>query len=226
MLILLSKQKSILKQVSSILEPGGSCVYSTCTFNKRENEEQMDSFFSAFPEMILNEMKRLMPHQIKGEGHFLARFSKSGDQSLLEHVEMKTEAPESFKAFEKEVLDIELKGYFRVYKDKLYLSAMDENELNGLNVLRNGWYLGDLKKNRFEPSQSMAMALKASDVSKRINFNSADIDVIRYLKGETIHCEGQEGYNLVTVDHYPLGWGKWNRGILKNKYPAAWRLMR
>ena len=57
------------------------------------------------------------------------------------------------------------------------------------------------------------------------------------LKGETIELDtesadsvdsGMElknGYVLVCVDGYPLGWAKNNRGVLKNKYLSGWRMM-
>ena len=49
--------------------------------------------------------------------------------------------------------------------------------------------------------------------------------VVKYLKGETIEAEGKNGFCLVCVDSYPLGWGKLNNGTLKNKYLSGWRLM-
>ena len=54
-----------------------------------------------------------------------------------------------------------------------------------------------------------------------------DEDVIRYLKCETIiaKTEVKDGFVLVCVDGFPLGWAKAQKGILKNKYLAGWRMM-
>ena len=47
---------------------------------------------------------------------------------------------------------------------------------------------------------------------------------MRYLKGETILCDKPKGYYVVCIDGYPLGWVKAQNGMLKNQYPASWRL--
>jgi NOL1/NOP2/sun family putative RNA methylase len=105
--------------------------------------------------------------------------------------------------------------------------------LDGLKVVRPGWHLGMLKKARFEPSQALAMGLSGQEFARRVLFSSADEACIRYLKGETLHIAEDrivrhdalpaKGYCLVCADGYPLGWGKWIDGILKNEYPPAWR---
>jgi NOL1/NOP2/fmu family ribosome biogenesis protein len=104
------------------------------------------------------------------------------------------------------------------------------NAESGLRIMRNGLLLGELKKNRFEPSQALAMVLTMHEYDKIINLPVSDERVVRYLKGETIEVEDfanqtQEGWNLLCVDGYPLGWGKFNGSSLKNKYLAGWRWM-
>ena len=94
--------------------------------------------------------------------------------------------------------------------------------------MRTGLLLGELKKNRFEPSQALAMVLKISDYPDVINLPASDERVIKYLKGETLDLpefdgKTEDGWNLLCVDGYPLGWGKFKNGSLKNKYLAGWR---
>ena len=101
-------------------------------------------------------------------------------------------------------------------------------DVSGLRLLRQGLFLGEIKKNRFEPSQSLAMALKQGQFDNEVDFTAEDERVIRYLKGETIVTNDehlQNGYVLVLVDGYPLGWAKNNNGTLKNKYLSGWRMM-
>jgi len=100
--------------------------------------------------------------------------------------------------------------------------------MRGIRFLRSGLLLGELKKNRFEPSQALAMCLKKEEYGKVLDFPLSDTRVIRYLKGETLEVEDkasekEKGWYLICVDGYPLGFGKLNRQILKNKYLPGWR---
>ena len=108
------------------------------------------------------------------------------------------------------------------------LPGAGPESLKGLKFLRWGLYLGELKKNRFEPSQPLAMTLSAGDYPRVLNLSSADQRIKRYLGGETLLLDQTEaskgpGWYLVCADGYSLGWGKVSGNLLKNKYPAGWR---
>ena len=108
----------------------------------------------------------------------------------------------------------------------LYLSPAETAGIRGLTFLRNGLYLGELKKNRFEPAQELALALPAGEQGEeRISFSAGDARTAQYLHGETVRIEEEKpnGWYLVCVDGYPLGWGKLTGNVLKNKLPAGWR---
>lgn len=96
-----------------------------------------------------------------------------------------------------------------------------------IHFLRNGLYMGDLKKKRFEPSQPFALALSKDAFDQCLNFAGGDERLQRYLRGESIPLEGGNaasgGWYLVLADGCPLGFGKLAGHILKNKYPAGWR---
>lgn len=101
--------------------------------------------------------------------------------------------------------------------------------MKGVRFLRTGLLMGELKKNRFEPSQALAMSLKMEEYGNVINLPANDERIIRYLKGETIDVDElvspkDQGWYLICVDGFPLGWGKLNRGTLKNKYLPGWRM--
>ena len=128
-------------------------------------------------------------------------------------------------------------GRIEENKGRLYYIPDGMPDVKGLRLLRHGLFLGEVKKNRFEPSQSLAMYLKKNQFDNVVDLQADDIRVIKYLKGETIELDtesadsvdsGMElknGYVLVCVDGYPLGWAKNNRGVLKNKYLSGWRMM-
>ena len=86
-------------------------------------------------------------------------------------------------------------------------------------------YLGEYKRDKFEPSISLALSLKTNEYKNIINFSVNDDRVIKYLKCETLNVSdfNSEGYVLVCVNNYPLGFGIVNNGTLKNKYPANYR---
>lgn len=109
-----------------------------------------------------------------------------------------------------------------------YLPEGVEGKKN-LVFVRNGLYLGEIRKDRFEPSQAFAMVLQKKEFASSIDFPAKDERVIRYLKGETVdvsdlECGKEKGWQLVCVDGYPLGWGKLVNGTLKNKYLSGWRM--
>ncbi len=100
--------------------------------------------------------------------------------------------------------------------------------MKGLRFLRSGLFMGEVKKNRFEPSQSLAMVLTSQQFDNCLMLTVQDERVIRYLKGETLaltprEAEAPDGWQLVCVDGYPLGWGKKNGSSVKNKYHSGWR---
>ena len=116
-----------------------------------------------------------------------------------------------------------------IRKGQAYYVPKETKENRGLVFLRNGLYLGEVKKDRFEPSQSFAMALKKEEYAAAIDLSCGDERVVKYLKGETIEVDDLaeakgKGWQLVCVNGYPLGWGKLANGTLKNKYHPGWRM--
>lgn len=237
------QQADILEHCASMLKTGGMILYSTCTFAKMENEDSIQTFLDNHPEFTLvplekswgfapgceplTECVRLYPHKIKGEGHFLALLQKTGEPtpcSTPTEASIGEKELEPFRQFAKETLTGKWKGTFQIYGDSLCLLPEGAPATKGLRVLRSGWQLGTLKKGRFEPSQAFAMGLKKEEVQNVLDLSLSDERVIRYLKGETLEApEAKDGWTLVCVDGYPLGWGKTQKGRLKNKYAVGWK---
>ncbi len=72
------RQLDILDSAARMLKPGGTLAYSTCTFNREENEEVLDAFTSKYPEFSVQQKERIWPHLERGEGHFVALLRKAG----------------------------------------------------------------------------------------------------------------------------------------------------
>ena len=69
------------------------------------------------------------------------------------------------------------------------------------------------------------MGLKKENSKNTITFNIEDNNLTRYLKGESFTVNSKnDGWHLVCLEDYPIGWGKVQNGRLKNKYLAGWRI--
>ncbi len=236
-------QISIIEAAYQMLKDGGKLVYSTCTFDESENEAIIKHLLSLDENLnvlsIANRYEmfnhgieienavRIYPHKVKGEGHFVCLIQKGNkDRTPLEKIDAKMPKDELLLEFLSHVKLNTINRHFEKIQDNVYLVPNVDVKLKGLRILRSGLLLGELKKNHFEPSQALAMSLKAEDFDQIINLNAEDERVIRYLKGETLMVKDItdfEGWVLVCVDHYPLGFGKVNNGTLKNKYAKGWR---
>lgn len=237
-----TEQAKILEACGPMLKAGGMLLYSTCTFSPEENEKSIGDFLENHPEFELVPIEkkngfvpgifpyeacaRLYPHKLRGEGHFLALLRKKeseGGKAVLGEEGKWTKQMEPFREFAKDVLKEMPKGIYKIYGDGLYLLQEGTPKLEKLRVLRTGWMLGTLKKDRFEPSQAFAMGLRREEVKNVVDFPLDDDRVIRYLKGETVEGEEKDGWTLVCVDGFPLGWAKMQKGRLKNKYAVSWK---
>ena len=107
------------------------------------------------------------------------------------------------------------------------LSGGEMGRVTGLRQIYHGLILGEVKKNRFEPSPQLALALSGDEFSQRLDLSGREPEAVKYLKGETLQMEGrtEKGNTLVCVDGFPLGWCKGDgRGQFKNKYYPGWRM--
>lgn len=181
---------------------------------------------------------RIFPHRLDGEGHFLALFHKRGKEETAVPPFPYRRAGNGLKGEEKRLFTEFVQNIDRVFAPERLESKngmifyMPEAlpPIRTLHFLRSGLFLGEVKKNRFEPSQSFAMVLAAEQYPNRLLLSVRDDRVIRYLKGETLslteeESEAPDGWQLVCVDGFPLGWGKKSRCTLKNKYHSGWRMM-
>lgn len=237
-----SIQKEILSCAIDMLKPGGMIVYSTCTFSTKENEEVIQDALHRHSDLHLvpipkqpgfssgigmEECVRLFPHKIKGEGHFVALLQKEENASKKVVKMENSSLPEAFKEFLKICSFDFSKGCFSIKNDKIIWSLQQLPEQRRWRLLRSGLICGEIKKNHFEPSQAFALALKKSQFKNTVDLSVDDPRVIKYLKGETIDIKDRDttskGWILVCVDGFPLGFGKIDKGIIKNKYAKGWR---
>lgn len=69
-------QTRLLEAVLAAVAPGGTLVYSVCTFTAREGRDQVRALIGRHPELILDEEHQLWPHREGGDGFYLARLRR------------------------------------------------------------------------------------------------------------------------------------------------------
>ena len=243
-------QRTILEDAVTLLKSDGMILYSTCTFSPEENEGMIDEFLKKHPDFKVVPLEpvggiqhgrpefmdsdpqlagalRLWPHHLEGEGHFVCLLQRTGGNagSCKPYGKQKRlkDYPDAH-AFMMQYTHMSEDTPVTEINGKLYSIPEDAPDLKGVRVIRGGLLLGELKNKRFEPSHVLTLAYGKEMFKQTIEWSLEDEAVMRYLKGETILCDRPTGYYVVCVDGYQLGWVKAQNGMLKNQYPASWRL--
>lgn len=116
-----------------------------------------------------------------------------------------------------------------MFGEQLYRLPDMEVDIKGLKVQRAGLHIGEFKKQRFEPSHSLALALKLSEAKNVVKLTWDDPQTTGFFNGQSVMlsdeqtAECKKGWALVCVDGYTAGWGKVNGTQVKNHYPKGLR---
>ena len=242
------RQMEILEQAAKMLRPGGTMVYSTCTFNDTENEGVLKRFLALHPEFALQpfalpglpEAKEgylhLYPHEMRGEGHFVSRLKKAADAAVptAETLPKKKErARAASPAKGRAPAPVALPDVFsdafapeRLYaaRDTLWMlpEGISAEQLDGLRALRTGLLLAHTEGKRSEPDHALAMALRPEEAARTANLTQEQ--ALAYQAGEALELgDLPSGYTLICCEGVSLGWGKQANGIMKNHYPKGLR---
>lgn len=248
-----ARQKEILDNAAVMLKPGGTIVYSTCTFSKEENEDVIEYFLERHTDFTLEEMERFWPHKVDGEGHFVAKLVRRGsvdtdlkaDRKTKKNKNSKNRKNETKPALTKENMKLlsefldetiseDMAAWIKnsrlaMFGEQLYRLPDMKVDIKGLKVQRAGLHIGEFKKQRFEPSHSLALALKLNDAKNVVKLTCDNPQTIGFFNGQSVMlsdeqaAECKKGWALVCVDGYTAGWGKVNGTQVKNHYPKGLR---
>ena len=235
------RDADILESAARLTAPGGRIVYSTCTFNRAENEDVIEKFLLSHGEFSLSPTPldktagmtrgiggiglRLYPHKLRGEGHFLCVLKKADGTAARGSALKRTAQKQAVKAFEefskdalKERIECDLCA-----GNTLYRTPKACPDLSGVKYLRVGLPLGTFERGRFTPHHSLALALSKEGARQTLDLVADEKPSLSYLHGETLPADLEDGWTLVTVSGISLGWGKAVGGVLKNFYPKGLR---
>lgn len=223
-------QSRLLEIAYTCLKKGGKLLYSTCSFSKEENEDQILAFLKGHEDMkvckveertgyfhpeSLKESIYLFPHLYQGEGQFVVLLEKEGEEKASFNPKRKPVKIDSVLATL--IQEVGIKEEDIVLRNGVYSSIKEKMDVSPLHLLRYGVELG-IEDKRFIPSHAFARAYPSSCC---IPLNSTQVKA--YLNGETFTLKCKDGYHVVSFASCPLGWVKVSGEVAKNHYPKGLR---
>ena len=208
-------QRSIIADIWDNLKPGGLLIYSTCTFNAHENEENIAWILSQYDAKLLEvptektwnitgslinnplgedkpfPVYRFIPGFTQGEGLFMAIIKKGGTSTNLE--------PNA---------------------EKLVAEANKK-----LKIMVHGVKQGIIKGKKIIPDHSLALAINGD----RSSYPNVEIDyetAIKYLRHEAIMLSAVAPKGIVTLTYrgHAIGFANNLGNRANNLYPQEWRI--
>jgi 16S rRNA C967 or C1407 C5-methylase (RsmB/RsmF family)/NOL1/NOP2/fmu family ribosome biogenesis protein len=239
------RQREILTSVWNSLKTDGILVYSTCTYNREENEDNVQWICEELGAELLsvdlngnNDITvsdagyRFYPHKTKGEGFFLTVLRKHTPVSGT--IKNKKEDKKGTKFVTKndfKALTLQEPDRWTVIIENNQIKAYDKKRLadfliinKQLKCMHSGLLLGEIKGSDFIPGAGMALSKKLDK-----NFiETVDVDyetAILFLRKEAIFLpDSKKGYLLITYKGQGLGWVKNMGNRCNNLYPQEWRI--
>lgn len=247
------RQKRILSDVWKSLKPGGILIYSTCTFNKKEDEENMRWMqvehqaegieltipaFEGIETIIDNGITsfRFYPHRVSGEGFFASAIRKPENAEWNDHSGKREKWNKDRKVQQKQIIPelaktilTKVDSYVFLHKEEyrsfseIFKPALEQISMC-LKIFRAGTPLGILKGKDFLPDSAVAMSIH---LNKEL-FPSIELsyeEAIKYLSKEEFVLEQEsKGWNLMCYQGIPLGWIKAMPNRFNNYFPPEWRI--
>ena len=241
------RQSGILEQAALTVKDGGYILYATCTFSLEEDEMVVDGFLRAHPEFELLPVKesvrahtadgiafdgcycqnlrharRFYPHKSRGEGQFMALLHHTGAAAPVPEVRRPpVKADKTLTAFLDDVLTDYDPAHVTLYNgNPVYLTP-------GLEMPRGtafscGVTIGEVRKNYIQPHHQFFMAM-GPRFRRKIDLAPEDARLEKYLHGEEIEVDCENGWAVITTQGCTVGGVKVTSGRAKNHYPKGLR---
>lgn len=243
------RQQGILENAAKCIKDGGFIIYSTCTYSLEENEMTVDTFLQNHPDFEIVKVRecvekasedgirfegcktenirfarRFYPHKNKGEGQFVAVIKNKNAPSF------DRAKPRNTQKTDKNVTDFlndTLTNFYpqniRVYNgNPVYFTPdFDVPERVAFSL---GITIGEIKKNYILPHHQFFMGM-GKYFKRKIELSLESEELKKYLHGEEIKVNCENGWAVVTVNGCALGGVKVVSGVAKNHYPKGLRTL-
>lgn len=248
-----SLQREILENAIEMIAPGGFLIYSTCTFNTAEDEDNaawISKTFNLLPidtglagkygiqPQINGDIPclRFMPGFTQGEGLFITVFKKIGENSSGMH---HSKSRKKGKKESKDKIDPRLlstakswvTGEYEIISHDGHLLALSpataallDSIPKGVRIMTAGIEVGEIKGKDLIPAHSLAMSIALAHPFPEIELTLED--ALRFLSREAIilPSDAPKGYLTVMYQGYPLGFIKNLGNRSNNLYPSEYRI--
>jgi NOL1/NOP2/fmu family ribosome biogenesis protein len=239
------RQQRIIANIWPSLKPGGLLIYSTCTYNTRENEENINKFIDDLGAEILPirispdlhistpvnpHVYRFFPHKTNGEGFSIAVLRKNDDEPIRQ-IKNKSNKPQK-----QSIPDIKDRlinpDKFRIKADNNIITAFPIDLISEydtieakLRIISAGIQIAEIKGKDLVPAQSSANSIQMNHEA----FESIEVDygtALSYLRKEALVLppETPRSYILLKYKNIPLGFVKNVGNRANNLYPQDWRI--
>ncbi len=232
------RQKEILKHAVACLKPGGFLIYSTCTFEPDENDNQLadcglrivDLEIQKFGQVKTKLGYQFYPHKIKGEGFYISIMQKEGGETTKHEQQTTNNKPSQFSILNTQYL--KQADNFQTHTKNDMLFAIPKMLMNDFLIIEKHFYIrhagifmGTIKGKDFLPSHDLALSNYVKVDLPAIELNHED--AITYLRCESPKIKPEHrGWCLIKYQGYNLGWIKAIEGRFNNYFPKELRILK
>jgi len=242
------RQKKIFEEIWETLMPGGILIYSTCTFNTKENEENLkwlaenknvknvdleipDAWNIFITETNGIKGYRFFPHKIKGEGFFISVMQKP-EGEIIQAKKLKKyffhPAPEKIK---KEISEwVKQSGSKKIILQKEMIGCIEneiydrvEHVVQNLKPVYSFLPVAEIKGKDLIPAHELAFSVTCNNQA----FSVISVEketALNFLRKDELKIERENGWHLIQFNEINLGWIKKIGNRINNYYPLEWRI--